>query len=90
MARLVFCDDDPTVQKLIWVALRTSGHEVHLAPDGRAGLTLIERLRPDLIFTDLSMPEMDGYQLLRALAARPELAAIPVVLMRARAAGDHL
>jgi len=90
MARLVFCDDDPTVQKLIWVALRTSGHEVHLAPDGRAGLTLIERLRPDLIFTDLSMPELDGYQLLRALAARPELAAIPVVLMSARAAGDHL
>ena len=64
MARLVFCEDDPTIQRVIQVALRATGHEVHLAADGAAGLALIERVRPDLIFTDLSMPEMDGYRLI--------------------------
>lgn len=83
MATIVFCEDDPTIQKLVRAALRGSGHELHLASDGAAGLALIRRVKPDLVFSDVSMPNMDGYQLGDALRASPETAAIPLVFVTA-------
>ncbi len=83
MARIVFCEDDPTIRKLIRLTLRGTAHDVSIADDGDAGLALIERERPDLVFTDVSMPGLDGLQLTDALRARPHLAAIPVVVISA-------
>jgi CheY-like chemotaxis protein len=74
MAKIVFCEDSPVIQKLIGLALRATAHEVHFAADGAEGLALIERERPDLVFTDVWMPNLDGYQLADALKARPDLA----------------
>ena len=83
MAKIVFCEDDPMIQKLIRAAMRGSGHEVHLAVDGEEGLALVRRVRPDLIFSDVSMPKLDGYQLGDALKASPDTAAIPLVFVTA-------
>ena len=83
MATIVFCEDDPMIQKLVRAALRDSGHELHLASDGEEGLALIKRLKPDLIFSDVSMPRLDGYQLGDALKAAPETARIPLVFVTA-------
>ena len=83
MARIVFCEDDPMIQKLVRAALRDSGHDLHLASDGEEGLALIRTLRPDLVFSDVSMPKMDGYQLGDALKASPDTAAIPLVFVTA-------
>ena len=83
MAKIVFCEDDPMIQKLIRAALRDSGHEVHLADDGEAGLALVRSLKPDLVFSDVSMPKLDGYQLGDALRASPETAGIPLVFVTA-------
>ncbi|HEY7033208.1 MAG TPA: response regulator [Thermomicrobiales bacterium] len=83
VARIVFCEDDPGIGKLVRVALRPTGHEVHVAVDGEAGLALIEDIRPDLVFTDVAMPRLDGLQLADALKGRPHLAHIPVVLITA-------
>ncbi len=83
MAKLVFCEDDPTIQKLVRVALRATSHQVYIATDGSEGLALIERERPDMIFTDVAMPTIDGFQLVDMLKARPALARIPVIFMTA-------
>lgn len=83
MATIVFCEDDPTIQKLVPAALRGSGHEIHIASDGEEGLALVRSLRPDLVFSDVSMPKLDGYQLGDALKASPETAAIPLVFVTA-------
>jgi len=83
MARIVFCEDDPMIRKLIRLTLRGTDHAVSIADDGIAGLALIERERPDLICTDVSMPGLDGLQLTDTLRARPHLAAIPVVVISA-------
>jgi CheY-like chemotaxis protein len=83
VAKIVFCEDDPMIQKLIRAAMRGSGHEVHLAVDGEEGLALIRSVRPDLIFSDVSMPKLDGYQLGDALKASPDTAAIPLVFVTA-------
>lgn len=85
MARIVFCEDDPSVRKLIQTVMRSTPHEVHLAEDGRRGLELIEEVRPDVVFTDVSMPNVDGFEMYRLLLGREHLAAIPVVFMTATA-----
>jgi CheY-like chemotaxis protein len=83
MATIVFCEDDPTIQKLIRVTLRTTPYDVHVAADGIAGLALIERVRPEVVFADVAMPGLDGLQLVSALKAGPHLAHIPVVMLTA-------
>src|SRR2546421_1186284 len=83
MATIVFCEDDPTIQKLIRVVLRTTRYDVHVAADGIAGLALIERVRPEVVFADISMPGLGGLQLVSALTSRAHLAHIPVVMFTA-------
>jgi CheY-like chemotaxis protein len=83
MAKIVFCEDEEPIQKLIRTMLRSTPHELHMASDGIEGLALIERERPDLIFADISMPGCDGFQLADALKARPHLTHIPLIFMTA-------
>ncbi|HKW78381.1 MAG TPA: response regulator [Candidatus Limnocylindria bacterium] len=83
MGRVVFVEDDPAIRKLVGVALRSTPHEVHIATNGREGLALALRVRPDAVFTDVSMPEMDGLALADAIRARPELANTRIVFITA-------
>ena|SRR2546425_5134908 len=83
MAKILFCEDEEKLQKLIRVMLRSSTHEVFIASDGIEGLELIERERPDIIFADISMPHCDGLQMADAIKARPHLADIPLVFVTA-------
>ena len=83
MSKVVFCEDDPMIQKLIRAALRGQPHEVHVASSGDEGLELIRRELPDVVFTDVSMPGMDGFQLAGELKADPRTAHIPIVFMTA-------
>jgi two-component system response regulator MtrA len=90
MARIVVCEDDPVIMKLLQVALRDPGYELLPAPDGVVGLELIERERPDAILTDVSMPGMNGLELADAVRARPELAQIPILFLSASAQRTQL
>ena len=83
MSRILFCEDDPTIHKLIRVAMRNSEHEVSMAINGAEGLKLAREIRPTVIFTDASMPDMDGFQLVDAVRADPDLSATPIVFITA-------
>ena len=83
MGKIVFCEDDPMIQKLIRAAFRAAGHQIFIASDGAEGLQIIERELPDVVFSDVSMPNLDGFQLADALKAGPTTAHIPIVFMTA-------
>ncbi|MBA2283865.1 MAG: response regulator [Ktedonobacteraceae bacterium] len=83
MAKIIFCEDEKRIQKLISIMLRASEHEISIASDGVEGMELIERERPDLIFADVSMPNCDGFQLAAQLKSVPHLAHIPIIFMSA-------
>jgi CheY-like chemotaxis protein len=80
MAKIVFCEDEGFLQKLIHHIMRSTKHEVYIASDGLEGLALIERTHPDLILTDISMPDYDGFQLADTVKARPHLYASSEIL----------
>lgn len=90
MARIVFCDDDPSVRKLVQATMRSTDHDIHIAHDGAEGLELIERLLPDAVFTDVSMPNMTGIELVEEMRTRPHLAHIPVVAITASLQRGHI
>ena len=83
MGTVAFVEDDPTIRKLVRAALRSTTHEIHFATNGREGLELVERIHPDVVFTDVAMPEMGGIELADAMRARPALKHIPIVFVTA-------
>jgi len=77
--RLLVVEDDATQRALLAGFLRRLGAEVHEAADGRAALDLVSAVVPDLVFTDLRMPGLDGRQLLREISAlNPEIRTVVV------------
>ncbi len=74
-------DDDPTVHDLMQRYLSKEGYRVVCAASGQEGLHLAQKLRPDAITLDVMMPSMDGWAVLTALKADPDLAPIPVVML---------
>lgn len=83
MARILFCEDEGQIRKLIEVAMRSTNHTIEITTNGRDGLTAIERVLPDLIVTDLAMPDMGGFALADAVHARPSLRHIPIIFVTA-------
>lgn len=70
-------DDSYSIRLLVEDALTKAGFEVITAKNGKIALELIKKKRPDLILSDINMPEMDGFALLDALQSDPNLSLIP-------------
>jgi two-component system chemotaxis response regulator CheY len=81
MATVLTVDDSPSMRQMIKVALEPAGHRVIEAADGAQGLTKAQASRPDLVITDLNMPVMNGFELIRALRKQPSLAGLPIVFL---------
>jgi DNA-binding response OmpR family regulator len=79
--RLVIADDDPMQLKLATFRLSRLGFDVEAAPDGLAALAAIRKRAPDVVISDVMMPELDGFGLAMAVRQDPVLRAVPVVLM---------
>lgn len=80
---ILVVEDTPDVVRLVHLILRQQ-FRIFTAPDGKRGLELALREAPHLIITDLMMPEMDGYELARALRANEKTRHVPIVMLTAR------
>jgi two-component system, sensor histidine kinase and response regulator len=81
--RILVIDDERSLRQTIVAVLEYAGYSVRGAGDGFAGIRLAEEFQPNMIISDILMPGMDGYDLLRALRANPQTAAIPVIFVTA-------
>ncbi len=81
---ILVVDDEPDISALVAYHLAREGYRVRTATTGTEGLEAIELERPDLVVLDLMLPEMSGLELLQELRSRPELEALPVILLTAR------
>ena len=85
---VLLVDDNADMREYVARLLSGSGFEVQAAPDGEAALEILRRSRPDLVLTDVMMPRLDGFGLLKAIRADPALAELPVIMLSARAGED--
>ena len=79
--QLLVVDDNRVNRLLLGRALEQLGYTVTFAENGREALEALQKRSVDLVLLDIEMPEMNGYQVLEALAADPRLREIPVVMM---------
>lgn len=82
---ILVADDDPGIRLSISDYLELSGYSVITAEDGQAALGLVEKYHPHLLVTDIMMPRMDGYELVRQLRQRPAFRLLPVIFLTERA-----
>jgi signal transduction histidine kinase/DNA-binding response OmpR family regulator len=78
---ILVIDDDPAAQDLMQRFLSREGYCVIAAMGGQEGITLARQRTPDMILLDISMPQMNGWEVLSVLKSDPELAEIPVVIV---------
>lgn len=77
MARVLVIDDDEEHRTLLRAMLESIGHQVEEALDGAEGLKKFGQTAPDLVLTDISMPGLDGHEVIRAL--RVQQATVPII-----------
>jgi CheY-like chemotaxis protein len=83
MARILFVDDDPMTLETMTKAVTLFGHQALVASGARQGIQLAIQEKPDLIFSDMRLVDMDGLELVKVLKSLPETASIPVLILSA-------
>jgi flagellar protein FlaH len=81
MTRILVVDDEPQIRDLMNNILFDAGYEVIQASDGREALERVRQERPDLVLLDVTMPEMNGFEVVRNLRGIPSMGDTPVILM---------
>jgi CheY-like chemotaxis protein len=78
---ILIVDDSPTVRKALGMILEREGHHVLAEPDGEQALARLDTDLPDLVFLDINMPRMDGYEVCRRIRKHARAANVPVVML---------
>ncbi len=82
--KILVIDDSNTVRQSAELFLRQAGHEVFLAEDGYDALSKVNDHHPDMIFCDILMPRLDGYQTCAIIKRNPEFESIPIVMLSSK------
>jgi twitching motility two-component system response regulator PilH len=84
MPSILMIDDDDDFSSLVSEYFTRKGYKVELAHGGKPGLRQVSDARPDLIFLDIMMPDMNGIEVIRELSSDYDTADIPVLVMSSR------
>jgi twitching motility two-component system response regulator PilG len=83
-ARVLVIDDSNTIRRSAEIFLKQGGYEVLLAEDGFDALSKVNDHLPDIIFCDILMPRLDGYQTCAIIKRNPKFAATPVIMLSSK------
>lgn len=83
--RVLIVDDEPDNLNVARKVLSFGGAEVHIATNGIEGLAILQQIKPTFILLDLSMPEMDGWEMFNQARANYDLADVPIIALTAHA-----
>lgn len=82
--RVMVIDDSNTIRRSAEIFLRQAGYEVILAEDGFDALSKISDYHPQIIFVDIMMPRLDGYQTCALIKQNPAFKATPVIMLSSK------
>jgi len=86
--RIMTIDDSKTMRDMLMLTLANAAFEVFQAVDGQAGVDALRGQEVDLVITDINMPKMDGYEVIRELRSRPEHKKTPILVLTTEAEGS--
>src|SRR5882724_8453954 len=79
---ILVVDDETQITRVLRTSLVSQGYDIRVANDGETALDIMKDWTPDLVITDLSMPEMDGLELCRQLRAKSQ---VPIIVLSVKA-----
>ena len=88
--KILVIEDDPRLRENIFEILEAEGYEVDFAENGLIGIEKVEKFLPDLIISDIMMPEVNGFEVLEKLLDSPKTASIPFIFLTAKVEVDSL
>ena len=80
-SRILVVDDEPQITRVLRSSLAMRGYEIRIAADGESALDVLQDWMPDLVITDLSMPNVDGIELTRRIRAKSP---VPIIVLSVR------
>ncbi len=83
-SKVLVIDDSNTIRRSAEIFLKQGGHEVMLAEDGFDALAKVSDYQPDLIFCDILMPRLDGYQTCAIIKRNPKFSGVPIVMLSSK------
>ena len=82
--KVLVCDDEPYIVESVSYVVRKAGYDVVVAEDGLEALNAVKREKPDLVFLDIMMPKISGYEVCRQVKEDPTTRAAYIVMLTAR------
>ena len=87
---ILIADDSPTIRKFVSFSLKAHGFEVLAACDGMEAVELLPNQVIDLIITDLNMPNMDGFELIKAIRENENNKNIPIIILSSLSGNEEI
>lgn len=84
MPKILLIEDEKEIQELVSYNLSREGYDVKVAGDGRKGLEMVNAEHPDLVLLDVMLPELDGYEVCKAIRSNNETINLPIIMLSAR------
>jgi two-component system alkaline phosphatase synthesis response regulator PhoP len=82
--KILICDDNENIRDALTYLLEDEGYELQLAKDGADALRKVRERKPDILFLDIMMPEINGYDVCRTIKNDPDLKSIYVIMLTAK------
>jgi len=86
--KVLAIDDSRTIRNLLRVSLEGAGFEFHAACDGVEGVEMFPDVEPDVVITDINMPNMDGYGVIETLRSGPQRTTVPIIVLTTESSDD--
>lgn len=83
-------DDSAAIRQLVSLSVTGAGYDVLVARNGNEALQKLSQARPDMVITDLNMPDMDGIELIRKIRSLPDYKFIPIVMLTTEAQEEKM
>lgn len=88
--KILIVEDDMYINKMYQLKLNLEGYEVEVAENGRIGMEKVKSFKPDIMLLDILMPEMDGFEVLKAIKEDSSIKSIPILIMSNLGQEDHI
>lgn len=82
--KILIVDDSETIRRTAEVLLNKEGYQVKVVADGFEAFAAVVEFRPDVIFLDIMMPKLDGYQVCSVIKNNPDYAHIPIIMLSSK------
>lgn len=87
---ILVADDSPTIRKFVSISLKVKGFEIIQVADGMPALEILPSEPVDLIITDLNMPNVDGFELIKTIRSNEEYRELPIIILSSLSSNEEI